>query len=246
MSDERFIELLNLYVDHQLSPEEAAELEKEIRVKPERRRTYQQYCRMQKACRSLFEQERSHAPASRALVKALADADRKIVAFPEQGRSRSRMVYLSGLAAAAACVALVFMVQNNPVETPATQSALAPDAGNVSPAVVASQPVVIPPAEPHAAGVEPYPEYYSVLPARKSGQTRAEGSGLFLAGASSQPDQGRLDWMKQVQIAPLQLTKFEDLKTESRNSPQSDVRVFTTRYPASQDDVEMTVFEFQR
>lgn len=50
MNDSEFIELLNLYLDHEITPADAARLEAEVRNDPERRRTYLEYCRMQKAC----------------------------------------------------------------------------------------------------------------------------------------------------------------------------------------------------
>lgn len=55
MKEAKFIELLNLYIDQQISPEEAARLENEIIANARRRRTYQQYCRMHRACTLVFE-----------------------------------------------------------------------------------------------------------------------------------------------------------------------------------------------
>jgi len=55
MSEREFIELLNLYLDHEIEAADAARLEAEVRSNPERRRTYLQYCRMQKACALLAE-----------------------------------------------------------------------------------------------------------------------------------------------------------------------------------------------
>ena len=42
MKDTRFIELVNLYVDRQISAEETAELETEIQANPRRRQVYQE------------------------------------------------------------------------------------------------------------------------------------------------------------------------------------------------------------
>ena len=50
MKESKFIELLNLYVDHQISPDDAKLLESEVESNPTRRRIYRQYCQMQKAC----------------------------------------------------------------------------------------------------------------------------------------------------------------------------------------------------
>jgi hypothetical protein len=53
MNDRDFIELLNLYIDHEISPEDALRLEAEVISRPDRREVYHQYCRMQKACSML-------------------------------------------------------------------------------------------------------------------------------------------------------------------------------------------------
>src|SRR3954471_19354076 len=117
MKETRFIELLNLYVDQHLSGEDASELEAEILRNPKRKRTYQQYCRMQKACTRLFENERIQAPASPALSRALAEADRKIVAFPETPKIWIRSPYVAGFAAVAACVAFALVRMNRMPES---------------------------------------------------------------------------------------------------------------------------------
>ena len=53
MNDPEFISLLNLYVDREISPEDALRLESEVLKHPKRRDIYDQYCRMQKACTML-------------------------------------------------------------------------------------------------------------------------------------------------------------------------------------------------
>lgn len=53
MKDSEFIELLNLYLDHEIGSADAARLETEVQQNPERRRLYRQYCAMQKACTEL-------------------------------------------------------------------------------------------------------------------------------------------------------------------------------------------------
>ena len=61
MKDTRFIELVNLYVDRQISPAETAELEAEIQASPRRRKIYQQYCHMQRATKLVYESFRANA-----------------------------------------------------------------------------------------------------------------------------------------------------------------------------------------
>lgn len=65
MNDSEFIELLNLYLDHEITPADAARLEAEVRGNPERRRTYLEYCRMQKACALLAADFAADRPAVR-------------------------------------------------------------------------------------------------------------------------------------------------------------------------------------
>lgn len=62
MNDREFIELLNLYIDSEISSEDALRLEAEVMARPDRREIYQQYCRMQKACSMLSEQFAASAP----------------------------------------------------------------------------------------------------------------------------------------------------------------------------------------
>jgi anti-sigma factor RsiW len=50
MKESEFIELLNLYVDHELAPGDSARLEAEVASNPARRKTYREYCMMHKAC----------------------------------------------------------------------------------------------------------------------------------------------------------------------------------------------------
>src|SRR4051812_41282420 len=101
MKDSEFIELLNLYLDHEISKEDAVRLEAEVQSDPKRRRVYQDYCRMQKAC-VLIAQNPEAVPA--------ADT-RNIITF-EPARSWNFTAYAAGLCAAAACVAFVFVSRN--------------------------------------------------------------------------------------------------------------------------------------
>lgn len=123
MKNREFIELLNLYVDHEISPEDALRLEAEVLSNPERRKVYQQYCRMQKACSQLAE------------TLAVQGDDSKVVAFPVQRRSAWMPVSL-GLAAAA-CAAFVFAFHNSPQEAKVAVAAAAP-APSIKPAAAAT------------------------------------------------------------------------------------------------------------
>ncbi len=135
MNDARFKELLNLYLDHELTPEQTSELEAEILQNPVRRRVYRDYCRLQRGCGQLFDQTLQSAPASFALAQALRDAERKV----EGGGSGERGVWwgYGGAAAVAACVALVVFRGDGPgLGTPTMQA----EADQSQPVVAATAP----------------------------------------------------------------------------------------------------------
>ncbi|RRJ96706.1 hypothetical protein Ga0100231_023245 [Opitutaceae bacterium TAV4] len=117
MKDRRFKELINLYLDNEISMSEAAELEAELHCNPVRREEYHDYCRLQRGCSTLFETECSRAPASFALHRALRDAERRIerpassAAFWQR---RQWWAYGSAAAVAASLVLVVVRLQQNP------------------------------------------------------------------------------------------------------------------------------------
>jgi len=142
MKDTRFIELVNLYIDRQASPAEAAELELEIQSNPRRRQVYQQYCRMHRATKLVYESFRSQAEQNNQPVRQPAT----IAQIQSRQRARRmRWVYAASGLAAAACVAFVVMRsgQAAPSEL-ASASTLQAPAPVV--AVVNSQPAAVTPA----------------------------------------------------------------------------------------------------
>lgn len=114
MKDRRFKELINLYLDNEISMSEAAELEAELCCNPIRREQYNDYCRLYQGCATLFEKECSRAPASFALNRALRDAEHRIehpaplVAF---WRRRQWMAYGGAAVVAASLVLVLVRVQ---------------------------------------------------------------------------------------------------------------------------------------
>lgn len=132
MKESKFIELLNLYIDHQISPEDAAVLEEQILQSPARRRTYNQYCRMQRACTLVLDQ--FNAPAGRA-GRGTGD----VVEFGSARRHPRWGYYAAGLAAAAGIALVAVQGFLRPGESPA-QARLPvsprPDASLVSAATV--------------------------------------------------------------------------------------------------------------
>lgn len=144
MKDARFNELLNLYLDHRLSAADAAELEAEVMRNPDRRRIYNGYCRMQRACHVLFESERENAPQSCALSRALAEVNRKLAGEVVETRSFAWLGW-SG-AVAAACVVVVSIgvaTRETPGVEPAAVAAVtnSPGVASEPPAAVPTRPV---------------------------------------------------------------------------------------------------------
>lgn len=135
MTHEKFIELLNLYLDGDLPPADAAALEREIHGNVERRRIYRQYCQMQKACAHLAERFREEAsPAAQFRSGAVVEIPRR--AGGEWFRSAA-LVACGALAACGVFVAVRLSVPQNSVPNVA-QAIPAPAIA----AATAPQPVV--------------------------------------------------------------------------------------------------------
>jgi hypothetical protein len=217
MKESKFIELLNLYVDHQISSSDAALLEAEIQRTPERRRVYRQYCQMQKACVMLSENFRTQAPA-----------DSKVVEFPAANRRFTAVTYIMGVAAAAACVALV--VVNRPVrqDVPSTVVAVS---GNQADAVAQTKPLAKPSVLPSVSRVALQPAF--ALQAREDSVVNAS-----LVSTSRVP----LDWVNRVQLQSL---PSENAWLESRTTLQPEDLTFRSSR-AFEGQAEMMSFRFQK
>lgn len=201
MKEKEFIELLNLYLDHEISPADAVRLEAEIRGNLDRRRVYLQYCRMQQACKVIA------ADFNAAEEGAAASADRKVIPFtpnviPASRRPRAPFAYALGAVAAAACVALVFVGRRGPDA--------GPGAGQPAAAIAATVPVAPSTAAVASlAGAAPRGLISVARPAQTpslvanslllTGSTQAEA---VRAAAVRQAD-NQLAWLEALQLAPL-------------------------------------------
>ncbi len=246
MKESRFIELLNLYVDLQLTADEAVELEGELQRNPSRHRTYQQYCQMQKACTQLFEQECQVAPSTSKLARALAEAEQKINSFSEHRRQwRQRGVYAAGIAAMAACVALVFVRQAPaPATAPLASKSVAVEVAAVEAveAPPAVQPVNIPPADPQTKELRRL--YYAVLPARQYVPVQVVSpTGEAHAQVKEQPD---FNWMKNVELAPLRSVNSEELAVELSPVAEQPEQLYINQHRPVQGFYEKAAFQFQK
>jgi hypothetical protein len=94
MKEREFIELLNLYVDREISAEDALRLESAVLDDPKRREIYDQYCRMAKACTMLT-------------ADTMASASEPIAVDFRPHRPWGFGPFAAGLAAAAVCAAVI-------------------------------------------------------------------------------------------------------------------------------------------
>ena len=226
MKESRFIELINLYIDRQIGPEEAAELEAEIARSPAHRRTYLQYCRMHRACTLLF--ENVHAPAT-SLTQAVSQAESKVTAFPTRGYRWARISLGTGLAAAA-CVA--FLLVNHPASTSAPAA---------KPGVSEVAQVNVPPESFHIAAVAP-----GARPADFKTVMTVNRVSLARNRAAIDAQRAAFDWMRQIQLSPMPAAdNNENMFGPQTETPSSDLRISRTRTD-DQPVAEMISFQFQR
>lgn len=230
MKDNRFIDLVNLYIDRQITAAETAELEAEIQSNPRHRAIYRQYCQMHRATTLVYESFRADAPAQQAVA---ATGEGTIARF-ERDR-RTHWGYYAGGLAAAACLALVFVQLNTrdsaEVELlakadslPAVQAAEAPSRSATVEPVVAVAP---------RAGlvslrnnVVTEQDYVSLLTALRQEEERAFSNGR----------------LQSDQLPSL----FDDGVFESRQvMPLNNQRVYRSRQSPAQQ-AEFTAFQFQR
>lgn len=227
MKDQRFIELVNQYIDRQISPAETAELEAEIQNSPRHRKIYQQYCHMHRATKLVYESFRSNADQP---VAEQIQRGGSIAQF-EHNRKRTRWQYaIGGLAAAAACLTVVMMRSgsSSPVdaknEVASVQSAV-PAVAVAS--VQAEQPVAVVPAPDHEA-VLAEQRYAAQLSAKRQEEMRAFA-------------------LSQTQVTqPISL--FADANLDNKQALTAEAyKLFQNKRKSEQkDSAEISAFQFQR
>ena len=221
MKDTRFIELVNLYVDRQISPEETAELEAEIRANPRHRQVYQQYCKMHHATKLVYESFRANAeqPAGNRIQTGSIERFER--------RQRNRWYYALGGLAAAACLAFVLVRTGSIGNTTAQTLAVSAEKASVIAAAA-----IAPDAEQRTPSTQPsfskltreQPDYAAVLASMRQDEQRAYMLGQTVRGTSLFDD-GVFDGR---QVLPLNARRATQPKrTDSRNA-------------------EFTAFQFQR
>lgn len=239
MNDKRFIELLNLYVDQELTDEEARTLEQEIARRPERREIYTQYCRMQRACVRLFEQQRAPQPQIEALrTAALAaepfEAPVQVVHLPESAPRRSwrptwaGAMWSGGLMAAAACV--TFLVVRQAPQGPETSG------------VAVAATAVPPPAIASVVEEAPAETYRPVLV--MNALLRPTGDSSH-ATAALPPTS--LEWLHEVKLTSMRRMPFETLRFDPQGGVRSvEQAAFAVDESPAGEATEISAFQFQR
>jgi len=231
MKDSKFIELLNLYVDQQIDPADAAKLEGEILRHPARRRTYRQYCRMHRGCAMLQEQSRPEAGLGEKFTAAVAVADEKVIEFPASGPNYAKRFYFTGLLAAAACIA--FVVVSRPWKS---------QPANVGP--TPGQVVQIPAATVgKALATAPGRDYQPVLVAHSLRLNSLPTNADLATMTQSHP---ALVWMTQVQLAPLPSAVSADFTFVPAALHGDQQELFRTHLLPVQEPAEFIGYQFQR
>jgi len=229
MKDNRFIELVNLYIDRQITGEEMETLEAEMQSNPRRRAIYRQYCQMHRATSLVYESFRAEGAEQPADTLR---ADEKIARFDTRTAKRRKhwTYYATGLAAA--CVALAFArvtftrvnsahqdvaTISQPAKTAVTVVAQAP-----APAAVVEQPKAASAVRANTLVAEQ--DYAAMLAAMRREDQRAFASG---------------------QIQPSRTNSlFEDGVFDSQNSESA--RIFRAKQSKSSQQAEFAAFQFQR
>lgn len=239
MKDNRFIELLNLYIDRQISAEETAELEAEIQHNPKRQAIYRRYCQIHTASKLVYQSFRTGVedqPATHSNPPATVE-------LFENRRRRNAWAtlsyYTAGLAAAA-CVAFVVVRNVNSPVTPAAESIAASDVS--APVVTAAIPAApVPEAVPVATVI--IPERTPNLISLRNATATPDYSAML--AALREQDEERALAGERWQRA--QVSLFEDNVFD----PARAVTIPAHRPPqqhrsSSAQQAEFTAFQFQR
>ncbi len=223
MKDHRFIELVNLYIDRQISADETAELEAEIQDNPRRRSVYRQYCQMHRATTLVYDSFRTQASDQTA-----ASAIRSpIVRLGDDRRARTHRwaLYAGGLAAAACFAFVVTRLDTRPAAAGGTLAGVAP--------------------------VNP-PQARLPQPAAVAQTAVARPSLVSLANSTDETDYAELiatlrqDEQRNGRLNSRLPSLFDDGVFESRQFfPAASQRTFRSRQTPAQQ-AEFTAFQFQR
>ncbi|MDI1320746.1 MAG: hypothetical protein PSW75_11235 [bacterium] len=221
MKDNRFIDLVNLYIDRQITAAETAELEAEIQSNPRRRAIYQQYCQMHRATTLVYESFRANAPETQT-----AGGEGTIAHF-ERERRTPWSYYAAGLAAAAG-VALVFVQLN---ARKAADANLLAKSDSLPAVQVAA-------AQPHAVVGAPAVEPMAGLVSLRNSAATEQDYAVMLTAMRQE---------EQRAFASGQRSSLfdDDVFGSPQVMPVGNPRVFRSKQSPAQQ-AEFTAFQFQR
>ena len=227
MKDAEFLELLNLYLDHEISAADAARLESEVQRNAKRREVYRQYCRMQKACTLLAKDFAEQA--------APAIESERITAFSARRTAWTPAIWSTVGLAAAAAVAFVFIGRNQAVAPTATQP--------VAAAITTPAPEPLAPPPGAVSDVRAIARTIAAPARRVELQPVLTANTLTVANTEiAVPVQ--FDWMKGVQFAPI-APAADELRFESRPTLKAGSSVYRSGRPM-QGNFENAAFQFQK
>ncbi len=231
MKDHRFIELVNLYIDRQITAEETAELEAEMQGNPRRRAIYRQYCQLHSATKQVYQSFRANATEPQAGAPT-----GRVITGKFARRAHPHWIHYAGGLTAAACLAVAF-VRYNASSQPAT--------------VILATAEPAPAIQVAATGPSPAPRVEApatVAPApalvRLSNNPAAEPDYTVLLATMRQEEQQAFDSGQILTSRTPSL--FDDGVFDARQvRPAFSQRVFRGKQTPGQQ-TELTVFQFQR
>lgn len=247
MKDTEFIELLNLYLDHEITPADAARLEAEVQANPARRRIYTQYCRMQKACGVLAADFGTAPAADSQDAKVIAFDAAKAEAAAARRKRAGGFYTLGTVAAAAACVAFVFLGSRTEPAAGQTDALASVETAPAARPMPTALPVaLVTVAEgPRALGSQALraaPVVAGSLLHTSNNQHADDMMAVTLGQAN-----GRFAWMQNVQLQPIpQPMPVNDLRFEAQPAALRPEGRQLGRGTPSGADVELAAFQFMK
>jgi hypothetical protein len=228
MKDSEFIELLNLYVDHEIGAEDATRLEAEVSANPKRRAIYRQYCRIDKACAHLAGRFCEPAPEAKSIP----------VRQPFAGARWAVGTAAAGLALAA-CVAVVLAVRSHTGQPAVSASAAALARSSAASANA--------PVDTVAAAADNYSrDLVPVLAVRDFSLNAGPSAQESLADVPALSSRDPLAWIQRLQLQALQ--QASTAKADFKPSATLNVTEVRASRPAAEEPptAELAAFRFER
>jgi hypothetical protein len=219
MTDQEFIELLNLYIDREISAEDAARLESAVLASPRRLSIYNQYCRIQKACTMLSDR----------FAQSPADADTAV--FPASSGWRMGPL-VAGLAAA--CLVAVVGLRFRAIRAADHAPQIAAEAAPALPLSGIEAPARGPDA------MQP------VFFARAAAPSAVRTASSVFANSDVAPQPEQLDWIGDIHLAPVVFTANTGFLLNPRPDLKSAGLSDSQDGREPQPPAEMAAFRFQR